>query len=134
MICRMARILLVDDEPRIARALEFALRNTGIELSSLSDPGQLEGTIELSPPDAILLDISLAGVDGLELCRRLKQNPIFRAIPVLLLSGQTGADTKAAGFAAGADDFIGKPFVPTDLIARVQAQVARRAQAETPKQ
>ena len=115
MIGSMPLVFLVDDEPRIARALEFALRGTDIELMALADPGQLEPRLEESQPDAILLDIGLARQDGLAVCRRLNEHARFGAIPVLLLSGQTGADMKAAGFAAGADDFIGKPFVPTEL-------------------
>lgn len=122
-------VLLVDDEPRIARALAFALQDRDVELQSLSDPGQLESSLEQSRPDVILLDIGLAGADGREVCRRLKQAPQFKDIPILLLSGQTSAEIKAAGFAAGADDFIAKPFVPTELLARIRAQIARRAHA-----
>ena len=129
MICLMARVLLVDDEPRIARALEFALRNSDIELNSISDLQQLEDRIEQTRPDVILLDIGLGGADGLAECRRLKQDSRFADIPVLLLSGQTSPDMKAAGLAAGAEDFIAKPFVPTELIARIRAQIARRARA-----
>ncbi len=129
MIGSMPLVLLVDDEPRIARALEFALRDSDIEFMSLADPVQLETRLQESRPDAILLDIGLVSQDGLAVCRQLKADERFGDIPVLLLSGQTGADTKAAGFAAGADDFIAKPFVPTELIARVRAQIARRRRA-----
>jgi len=125
----MVNILLIDDEPRIARALAFALRDSDIEVTSLADPDQLDAAMEQGSPDVILLDIGLASANGLAVCSRIKQDPRFSDIPVILLSGQTGAETKAAGFDAGADDFIPKPFVPTELVARVRAQVARRARA-----
>ena len=120
------RLLLLDDEPRVARALQFALASTDVEIVAISDPGELEAQVETMRPDAILLDLSLGSNNGLDICRKLKGDGRFRGIPVLLLSGQADADTKAAGFAAGADDFITKPFVPTDLLARVRAQLARR--------
>jgi DNA-binding response OmpR family regulator len=125
----MVSILLVDDEPRVARALEFALRDSDMQVTSLADVNQLDETIERGAPDVILLDIGLSSADGLAVCSRLKQDQRFSDIPVILLSGQVGAATKAAGFEAGADDFIPKPFVPTELVARVRAQVARRSRA-----
>ncbi len=124
----MVRLLVVDDEPRIARALDFAFAKSDVEIVALADPGQVESTAEREHPDAILLDIMLRDVSGLDVCMRLKSDARFRDIPVLLLSGQTDADTKAEGFAAGADDFVVKPFVPTDLLARVHAQLRRRAE------
>src|SRR5947207_1673293 len=116
MMTDMVSILLIDDEPRIARALAFALRNSDMQVTSLADTDQLDATIEAGSPDVILLDIGLAATDGLTICSRLKQDPRFSDIPVILLSRQTGAETKAAGFEAGADDFIPKPFVPTELV------------------
>ncbi|HEY3115963.1 MAG TPA: response regulator [Chloroflexota bacterium] len=125
----MLQILLVDDEPRVARALEFALKGSEMALTSISDPDLLEDSLLTVHPDAVLLDIGIGAHDGLAVCKRIKQDSRFAGIPVLLLSGQTGADTKAAGFAAGADDFVAKPFAPTELIARVQTQIARRTSA-----
>ena len=63
------------------------------------------------------------------MCRRLRADPRFHDVPVLLLSGQTDAATKRAGFDAGADDFVAKPFVPDELLARIDAQLRRRARA-----
>ena len=125
----MPQVLLVDDEPRVARALEFALKGSDFAVTSISDPALLESNLLQSRPDAVLLDIGIGAEDGLAVCERIKKDVRFASIPVLLLSGQTGADTKAAGFAAGADDFITKPFSPVELIARVQAQISRRASA-----
>ena len=125
----MPRVLLIDDEPRVSRALEYALAGSTLELLSVRDASNLDALASPSPPDVILLDIALVGEDGLDVCRRLRTDPRFRDVPVLLLSGQTDAATKRAGFDAGADDFVAKPFVPDELLARIDAQLRRRARA-----
>lgn len=122
----MPRLLVIDDEPRVARALEYAFASSGIEVVSLNDAaGAADKAAEIQP-DAILLDIGLKDFDGLAVCRSIKDDARVRDIPLLLLSGQADANTKAAGFAAGADDFVPKPFVPTELMARIEAQLKRR--------
>lgn len=95
----------------------------------MSDASDLDALLTPSPPDVVLLDIALVGQDGLEVCRQLRADPRFRDVPVLLLSGQTDAETKRAGFAAGADDFVAKPFVPDELVTRIDAQLRRRERA-----
>ena len=124
----MPRVLLIDDEPRVYRALEYALQGSGVEMRAVGDPSDVEA-VAAAAPDVILLDVALGGQDGLAVCRQLRADPRFREIPVLLLSGQIDAATKRAGFEAGADDFIAKPFVPDELLARIEAHVRRRQQA-----
>lgn len=121
----MTRVLLIDDEPRVAKALAYAISDRDIEVTSETDPTRALATATAAPPDAILLDIDLGGADGLELCRKLKSAEPTRHVPILLLSGHVDEETKAAGFAAGADDFVTKPFAPGDLIARLDAHVRR---------
>jgi DNA-binding response OmpR family regulator len=123
----MSLVLLVDDEPRIGRALEFALQDSDFTVQSISNPQQIEAQLEMSRPDVILLDIALGLHNGLDVCRRLKGNPRFANIPLLLLSGQTDPQTQADGFGAGADDFVPKPFVPTELIARIKQRLAAQS-------
>ena len=125
----MTRILLIDDEPRVSRALEYALADRDVEVRSAADASDLNALALPDVPDVILLDIALQNQDGLDVCRRLRADPRFRNIPLLLLSGQTDAATKRAGFDAGADDFVAKPFVPDELLARMDAQVRRRQSA-----
>jgi DNA-binding response OmpR family regulator len=121
----MTRVLLIDDEPRVSRALEYALANRDFELHAVNDAADLDA-LATPAPDVILLDIALAHQDGLAVCRQLRADPRFQDVPLLLLSGQTDAATKRAGFEAGADDFVAKPFVPDELLARVEAQIRRR--------
>ena len=121
----MTKLLLIDDEPRVARALEYAMNGRGVDLRATRNSTAAMAAATHDVPDAILLDVNLGGEDGLELCRALKSDERTRHVPVLLLSGNVDEATKAAGFAAGADDFIAKPFVAGDLLARVAAQLER---------
>lgn len=122
-------VLLIDDEPRVSRALAYALADSDVQLRAVTDANDLDALAIPEAPDAVLLDIALGGHDGLEICRRMRADPHFRDVPVLLLSGQTDAATKRAGFEAGADDFVAKPFVPEELLARIDAQIRRRQRA-----
>jgi DNA-binding response OmpR family regulator len=123
------RVLLIDDEPRVSRALAFALADRDVELRSVTNADDLDALASPETPDVVLLDIALVGHDGLEVCRRMRADPRFRDVPLLLLSGQTDAATKRAGLEAGADDFVAKPFVPEELLARIEAQIRRRQHA-----
>ena len=125
----MPRVLLIDDEPRVSRALAYALAGRDVQLQAVPDADDVDALVTPGVPDVVLLDVGLVGQDGLEVCRRLRADPRFRDVPVLLLSGQTDAATKRAGFQAGADDFIPKPFVPEELLARIDAHIRRRQQA-----
>jgi DNA-binding response OmpR family regulator len=123
------RVVLIDDEPRVSRALAFALAGHDVELRSVTNPDDLDALLSPEAPDVVLLDIALVGHDGLNVCRRMRADPRFRDVPLLLLSGQTDAATKRAGLEAGADDFVAKPFVPEELLARIDAQIRRRQRA-----
>ena len=125
MESQVTRVLLIDDEPRVAKALAYAVSGRDIEITSETDPTRALATATAAPPDAILLDIDLGSMDGLVLCRALKNAESTRHVPILLLSGHVDEETKVAGFAAGADDFVTKPFAPGDLMARVDAHVRR---------
>lgn len=121
----MTKVLLIDDEPRVAKSFAYAITGSGIDVTAETDPARALATAIAGQPDAILLDVDLGAVDGLELCRVLKSTEATRHIPILLLSGHVDDATKTAGFAAGADDFITKPFAPGDLLARLDAHVRR---------
>jgi DNA-binding response OmpR family regulator len=122
----MLRVLLIDDEPRVSRALEYALQGSDVEVHSIADASALDALAANEAPEVILLDVALGQHDGLDVCRQLRTDIRFRDVPILLLSGHTDAATKRAGFEAGADDFIAKPFVPDELLARIEAHIRRR--------
>lgn len=125
----MPRVLLIDDEPRVSRALAYAFGDRDVELQSLTSADDLDAVAAEGEPDVILLDIALGEGDGISVCRRMRADARFQHVPILLLSGQTDAATKRAGLEAGADDFVSKPFVPDELLARIDAHLRRRERA-----
>lgn len=120
----MQTVLVVDDEAAIAEAVRARLASEGYRVVVASDgPGALEAAEE-HPPDLVVLDLMLPGMDGLEVCRRLQA---ARAVPVLMLTARSGEEDTVAGFEAGADDYLTKPFSARELIARIQAVLRRSA-------
>src|SRR5437899_7932241 len=113
----MPRVLLIDDEPRVSRALAYAPAGRDVQLQAVPDADDVDALVTPGVPAVVLLDVGLVGQAGLEACRRLRADPGFRDVRVLLLSGQTAAATKRAGFQDGAAAFIPKPFMPEELLA-----------------
>lgn len=119
------RILVIEDEPDIREVVEFNLRREGFRVSGAETAEEGFEKIQNEFPDAVLLDLMLPGMSGLELCRKLKSDPDFRAIPVIMVTAKDDVDDVVAGLEAGADDYVSKPFSPRVLIARVKAVVRR---------
>jgi DNA-binding response OmpR family regulator len=119
------RILIVDDEATVREVVGQYLEIEGYEvLRAESGPEGLRIT-EATPPDLVILDLTLPGMDGLEVCRRLRA---VSAIPILMLTARAEDADKLVGFDVGADDYLTKPFNPRELVARVQA-IMRRLEA-----
>jgi two-component system KDP operon response regulator KdpE len=116
------RILIVEDEPALLRALQINLRARGYEVAT-SVAGQ-EALVEAArrPPDAVLLDLGLPDLDGTEVIRQLRS---WSAVPVIVLSGRAGSDDKIGALDAGADDYVTKPFSMEELMARLRAALRR---------
>ena len=115
-------ILVVDDEPRYIRAIQINLEASGYEVITARD-GQT--AIELAAseePDLILLDIRMVGLDGYEVCRRIRE---FSAVPIIMLTALAEDTDKVAGLDVGADDYVTKPFSADELLARVRAVLRR---------
>jgi two-component system cell cycle response regulator len=114
-------VLAIDDSPDIHRLLEVRLRPEGLVLHhALTADEGLAKAIELKP-DLILLDVHLPVLSGLEVCHRLKNDPLTAGIPVIFLTGASAVQTKVQGFDMGAVDYVVKPFEPAELRARVRA-------------
>jgi putative two-component system response regulator len=118
-----AAILAVDDEQINLDLLVRLLSQHGYQVETALDGEAALLAIERLPPDLVLLDIQLPGIDGFEVCRRIKQNPATRLIPVVLVTGLNAREHKIRGIDAGADDFLSKPFDTAELRARVQSLV-----------
>ena len=116
------RVLVCDDETQILRALRVILRDAGFEALPASSGEEALDLAAVSRPDAAILDLVLPDIDGIELCRRLRE---WTEMPVIVLSAVGDEDAKVRALAAGADDYVTKPFGPRELIARLQANLRR---------
>jgi two-component system response regulator MprA len=120
----MARVLVVDDEPAVRTALERALRLEAYEVELAADGREaLDRLAGGAPPDAVVLDVAMPHVDGLEVCRRLRE--AGDRTPVLMLTARDAVDDRVAGLDAGADDYLVKPFALKELKARLRALLRR---------
>lgn len=112
------KILVVDDESAARAALETLLRREGFEVRDASDGATALAECAAFRPDLILLDILMPGIDGFEVCRRIKTTPETRLIPVVLITGLSATEDRIQGINAGADDFLSKPIDLNELLAR----------------
>ncbi|MGH9068697.1 MAG: response regulator transcription factor [Acidimicrobiales bacterium] len=122
------RILVVDDEPAVLTALDRALRSEGYEVTMAADGEQALRAVSSDRPDAIVLDLLMPRVDGLEVCRRLRG--LGDRTPVLVLTARDAVSDRVAGLDAGADDYLVKPFALEELLARVRALLRRSEEPE----
>jgi two-component system KDP operon response regulator KdpE len=116
------KILVCDDEHQILRALRVILRDAGFEALPASTMEEALDVAAVSRPDAAIIDLVLPDGDGIELCRRLRE---WSDVPLIVLSAVGDEDAKVRALAAGADDYVVKPFGPRELVARLQANLRR---------
>ena len=121
----MTRILVVDDEPQILRALRINLRARQYDVATAATGAEALRAASSHPPDLVVLDLGLPDIDGVEVIRGLRG---WTAVPIIVLSGRSTSDDKVAALDAGADDYVTKPFGVEELLARIRA-VTRRAVA-----
>jgi two-component system KDP operon response regulator KdpE len=118
----VSRILVVDDEPQILRALQMSLRAAGYEVDTASTGAQALTNAAVQPPDAVILDLVLPDQRGTEVCRELRT---WSSVPVIVLSVVGDESEKVAALDAGADDYVTKPFGVDELLARLRAALRR---------
>jgi two-component system KDP operon response regulator KdpE len=116
------RVLICDDEPEILRALVVILRDAGFEPVKASSGEEALDLAAVRPPDAVILDLMLPDLSGVEVARRLRE---WSQVPIVVLSAMGEEDVKVEALSAGADDYVTKPFGPRELIARLQAAIRR---------
>src|SRR5205814_3240086 len=115
-------VLVVDDEPNLARLLRTYLEREGFAVVTAADGPTALDLARTRSPDLVILDVMLPGLDGVEVCRRLRQ---FSDAYVLMLTARAEEIDKLVGLAVGADDYVTKPFSPRELVARVKALLRR---------
>ena len=123
----MKRILIVDDDDHILEVIEFALTQAGFAVSKARDGHQAIETFRQHKPDLVLLDVLMPELDGLAVCRTLRQET---NAPIVILSSRDEEVDRILGLDVGADDYLGKPFSPRELVARVQAHLRREARQD----
>jgi DNA-binding response OmpR family regulator len=113
-------ILVVDDEPGAVTLLEIMLTRGGFAVLKAEDAQSALKTLQTHTPDLILLDVTLPDQSGVEVCRRIREQPALRETPVLILSGHSDGETISNGLNAGANDFLTKPIYHADLVAKIR--------------
>lgn len=119
------KVLVVDDEPAVLAAVERALKLAGYEVEAAANGEQALKSVTASAPDAMVLDILMPGVDGIEVCKRVRA--AGDATPILMLTARDAVNDRVDGLDAGADDYLIKPFALDELLARLRALLRRAA-------
>ena len=122
----MSLIYIADDEPHIRRLVSIGLKDAGFDTAEFSDGKVLLHGIKQKLPDAILLDWMMPGQDGMAVLRTLRENPVTRPIPILMMTARSDEVDRVLGLEFGADDYITKPFSVKELAARVKAVIRRQ--------
>jgi two-component system response regulator MprA len=122
------RILVVDDDLAVCRSIDRALRLDGYEVETVASGGEALAAVAESSPDALVLDLQLPDIDGLAVCRRIRE--AGDDTPILMLTARHGIDDRVQGLDAGADDYLVKPFALEELLARLRALLRRRFEGE----
>ena len=119
-------ILVIEDDTAVTDLISRVLKREGYTPTTCADGERVLEALRTVRPDLVLLDLGLPGADGLEVCRRLRRES---DVPVIMISGRAGTGDVVAGLEAGADDYMTKPFKPTELVARIRARLRRHRAA-----
>jgi DNA-binding response OmpR family regulator len=128
-----SKILVVDDEPEAVELVEFNLKQAGYTVVTAADGAEALNKARTTQPSLIVLDLMLPEVDGLEVCKMLRRDPVTAGIPIVMLTAKAAEIDRILGLELGADDYITKPFSPRELVLRVKKLLRRdHSAAEEP--
>lgn len=122
----LLKVLVIDDEENIIEFIRLGLRYEGFQVESASDGEQGVTAAQRINPDLVILDVMMPGIDGLEVCRRLRSNPTTTDIPILMLTAKDEVRDRILGLRTGADDYLTKPFDFDELLERIRAILRRQ--------
>jgi two-component system, OmpR family, phosphate regulon response regulator PhoB len=117
----MERVLIVDDDPDIQRLVSYNLSQAGFQVTAASSGRTALEAVHVQHPDLIVLDLMLPDIDGMEVCRTLRQRDDSRRIPIVMLTARSEEIDRVVGFELGADDYVMKPFSPRELVLRIKS-------------
>lgn len=120
-----ARVLIVDDDEEFAAAIALVLRHEGLIVRSVHDPLKVIDMLNSFPPEMMLLDVNMPGMNGFDVCKMLRATPRWQDLPIIFLTAQTGVDARVAAFQSGGDDYLPKPIINEELLARVRVRLER---------
>jgi CheY-like chemotaxis protein len=120
------RILIIDDDPVIARLLQINFRLEGFDVDAASGGEEAYRRVAERVPDLVILDVMMPGIDGFEVCRRLKEMPALQDVPFIFLSARAQDEDRTRGYALGVEEYVTKPFDPSHLVEIVRRALARR--------
>jgi DNA-binding response OmpR family regulator len=123
------KVLVVDDEDNIIELIRLGLRYEGFQVETASDGEQGIALAQRINPDLVILDVMMPGIDGIEVCRRLRSNPTTRDVPVIMLTAKDEVGDRILGLQTGADDYLTKPFDFYELLERIKAILRRQSRA-----
>jgi two-component system alkaline phosphatase synthesis response regulator PhoP len=120
------KILVIEDDPATSRLVDYSLRHEGFEVIAAFNG--LEGIRKATneAPDLVILDVMLPGMDGFEICHRLREQPITAQLPILMFSAKAQEIDKNTGLKVGADDYLSKPAAPAEIVNRVNKLLAQK--------
>lgn len=119
------KIVVIEDEPDIQEVIDYNLTREGFSVITADTGGEGVRRVVGEAPDLVLLDLLLPGLDGIEVCRKLKMDPVTQKIPIIMVSAKGEESDVVLGLGVGADDYVTKPFRPKELVARVRAVLRR---------
>lgn len=125
------KILVIEDDPATSRLVDYSLRHEGYQVFTASNG--LEGIRKAhdEAPDLIILDVMLPGMDGFEICHRLRSEPDTANLPILMFSAKAQEIDRDTGLKVGADDYLSKPAAPNDIVSHVENLLAKKKQVAT---
>jgi two-component system phosphate regulon response regulator PhoB len=127
------KILVVDDEPEAVELVEFNLKQAGYAVSTAVDGAEALKKARTQPPDLIVLDVMLPEMDGFEICKTLRLEPVTARVPIIMVTAKAAEIDRVLGLELGADDYLTKPFSPRELLLRIKKILSRGQNGEKPR-
>ena len=132
--CVKSKILVVDDEPEAVELVEFNLKGAGYEVTTASDGAEALNKARRIQPNLVILDVMMPEIDGMEVCKLLRRDPVTSGIPIIMLTAKASEVDRVLGLELGADDYVVKPFSPRELVLRVKKLLDRGKPADLAKE